>query len=307
MWVCVCARARETCAILRRLAALAAGHDFVLRVSPACSQCATCVAICIGTLTPACKSSDQCPVGMYCSTGFSNRCQFCGSHSPVLIQYGEGTTAFDEGETYNAAYDKRFAGYNRSFVADLCHNPVYVGTCHSQCKDPTVIVSPYKGGKWDTLTCGEQCADFDEDYGAGGKHGFNFPPNSGRIGYDANGGWQARRSHGPCDDIVSMHPPWTFHIWTASHKMMRCRSTNFPSAQQKSGAIPVFTLPREVSTRKTSTQRQHRASRPWVHLTGLRWFAHEQWNRTTRRSAACSRGLVSARPGAPPRRGSCIT
>ena len=84
------------------------------------AQCATVVAVLVGTFTPACLTNDQCFAGNYCSVGFTNRCQYCGSHAPVIIHYGE------DGKTYNNVYDRNFAGFNRTYVEELCNDPVFV-------------------------------------------------------------------------------------------------------------------------------------------------------------------------------------
>ena len=49
---------------------------FAVSVLMVAAQVATVAAVIIGTATPACLTNDQCNPGMYCSVGWSNRCQF---------------------------------------------------------------------------------------------------------------------------------------------------------------------------------------------------------------------------------------
>jgi hypothetical protein len=49
------------------------------------------MAVAVGTILPSCRGSDQCEPGLYCQIGFSNRCQFCGSNSPLFMQTDAAT------------------------------------------------------------------------------------------------------------------------------------------------------------------------------------------------------------------------
>eukprot|EP01043_Picozoa_sp_COSAG02_P003179 COSAG02_NODE_76_length_41115_cov_60.967817_6_plen_178_part_00 len=150
-----------------------------------CLDSATVVAVAVGTLTPACKTSDQCARGYYCALGVSDRCQYCGSHAPVIIQYDQ------DGQTYNNVFDYRYAGWNKTYVAEICTDPMYVPTCDNVCKDrsATYIIDAIPPSRAGTLpynnewapqygwrTCGERCDDLDAQFGVGGTEGFNFPP-----------------------------------------------------------------------------------------------------------------------------------
>ena len=156
------------------------------------TQLATVIAVAVGTLTPACRTSDQCDNGYYCAVGLSDRCQYCGSHSMAIMQYGE------DGKTYNNVFDYRYAGYNRTFVREICTNPLYVPTCDNICKDRDMPVDPippiYATGmppdfeqQHSDDTCGRACDRMDEQYGPGGEYGMNFPKGGLRRGYDAGG------------------------------------------------------------------------------------------------------------------------
>lgn len=162
------------------------------------AQLATVVAVAVGTLTPACRTSDQCSDGYYCAAT-TDRCQYCGSHSPIIMQYS------DDGKTYNNVFDYRYSGYNESFVREVCANPLYVPTCHNVCKDPSMrfnFIPPIYGNtpedQWDPKfleqykahSCGQECEWMDEKFGSGGNRELNFPKGGVRIAYDARGLWQ---------------------------------------------------------------------------------------------------------------------
>jgi len=68
-------------------------------------QCATAMAVCVSTILPSCKTSDQCASGTYCQIGFSDRCQFCGSNVPLIMNFDE-----DGVGTYNNIFDPNFRG-----------------------------------------------------------------------------------------------------------------------------------------------------------------------------------------------------
>jgi hypothetical protein len=74
-------------------------------------QCCTALAVTQSTVLPSCKTSDQCPAGLYCQIGFNDRCQFCGSNVPLVMQHD------DDGGTYNAVFHERFVGYNATYGA----------------------------------------------------------------------------------------------------------------------------------------------------------------------------------------------
>lgn len=164
------------------------------------AQLATVIAVAVGTLTPACQTSDQCSAGYYCAVGLSDRCQYCGSHSPVVMQYAD-----DGKTTYNNVFDYRYNGFNKTFVREVCTNPLYVPTCDNVCKDRSMHVRPIPPiyanapqNEWDPEflenyntwgTCGYACDKMDEQYGTGGTEGMNFPKGGLRRAYDANGGW----------------------------------------------------------------------------------------------------------------------
>ena len=158
------------------------------------AQLATVIAVAVGTLTPACRTSDQCPMGYYCAVGLSDRCQYCGSHHPVIMQYGP------DGETYNNVFDYRYAGFNRTYVREVCTDPLYVPSCDNICKDRDMIVDPVPPMYATTMdpafaedisdnTCGRICDEMDEMYGPGGEYGMNFPKGGLRRAYDAGGNW----------------------------------------------------------------------------------------------------------------------
>ena len=149
------------------------------------AQCATVVAVIMGTATPACSTNDQCSPGTYCSVGWSNRCQYCGSHAPVIIQYGE------DGETYNQPYDRRFVGYNKTYIEELCHDPVWIPTCANICymSNPDHKVYDRYGPE---SACRNECDRKDREFSAEGswnEDGWNIPLGGSRLGYSASGGW----------------------------------------------------------------------------------------------------------------------
>lgn len=183
------------------------------------AQCATIAAVIIGTVTPACITNDQCGSGMYCSIG-ENRCQFwcatfllrivmsstssaakhtldshergcsgrSGSNSPAVIQYGP------DGETYNQPFDRRFVGHNKTYIMELCHDPVWVPTCAHMCymSDPGLIVFDGSGLGGNRITCRETCDAMDMRLTAEGvwnDDGRNMPPGAGRMGYNSVGKW----------------------------------------------------------------------------------------------------------------------
>lgn len=141
------------------------------------AQCATVVAVIVGTWTPACLTNDQCGSGMFCSVGVSDRCQYCGSHAPGIVQYGEN------GETYNAVFDGRFAGFNSSFVAELCADPIYVPTVHNLCKDENHPVW-FRG---QNVPCGEAWRNVAKFVGA---DKLKIPSGGLRLSYTNVGDWE---------------------------------------------------------------------------------------------------------------------
>ena len=107
-----------------------------------------------------------------------------------------------DGETYNAPFDRRFVGYNKTYIQELCHNPVWVPTCANACYmssggdriayDRTY--DPEGGGTAREVMCREHCDWADRKYSAEGSEndeGWNFPPGGTRHGYGADGGWSA--------------------------------------------------------------------------------------------------------------------
>lgn len=90
------------------------------------------------------------------------------------------------GETYNAAFQPGFAGYNETFVAELCADPVYFSSCAHVCPNPSMIVG---WSEWvGAYTCGEIC---DGLYVEKGQKEEGMPDSRlMRIGYDAEGRWQ---------------------------------------------------------------------------------------------------------------------
>jgi hypothetical protein len=150
-------------------------------------QCAACLAVVIGVALPSCRSSDQCPDGQYCQVGFSNRCGFCGSNAPLIMQVNDVT-----GQTFNAIFDPNFAGYNTTLVKQVCDNDGL--TCGDLC--PLEKAEDLKGtgenyfrvsGDLNGRTCGQSC-DFNYEHRIARGADLNSR-DSVVIGFNSGGDW----------------------------------------------------------------------------------------------------------------------
>jgi hypothetical protein len=88
-------------------------------------QCMVVLGVLIGTVQPACGSSDQClQAGTYCEVGAGDRCYYCGDQHNLLPPQTDPVT----GGALNDPYALDFAGFNLTAVAELCANPsLYTG------------------------------------------------------------------------------------------------------------------------------------------------------------------------------------
>jgi hypothetical protein len=81
-------------------------------------QTVTAIGVCLSTVLPSCSSSAQCresSAGTYCTVPDRNRCDFCGRHVPLEIQFDPAT-----GGTLNWAEHREFVGMNLTLVAEVC-------------------------------------------------------------------------------------------------------------------------------------------------------------------------------------------
>jgi hypothetical protein len=141
-------------------------------------QCMTAMAVFISTILPSCRTSDQCPAGLYCQIGFSYRCQFCGSNAPLIMQFD-----VDGIGTYNQVFDENFRGYNHSTVAAVCADP-WVNSCPNVCPEGTAKdVGDRMGRNCDTL-----CNDFAAE-GSMDMLGVAPPRDELRLGFNNMGNW----------------------------------------------------------------------------------------------------------------------
>jgi hypothetical protein len=82
-------------------------------------QCLVVMGVDVGTILPACGTSDQChQAGTYCSVGSLDRCAFCGNDHALPLQTDPAT-----GGALNDALAPDFAGYNLTAVTQLCADP----------------------------------------------------------------------------------------------------------------------------------------------------------------------------------------
>jgi hypothetical protein len=82
-------------------------------------QCMVAVGVALGTVFPACGSSDQChQAGTYCMIGKYDRCSSCGDDHPLPPQIDPAT-----GGALNNPDAPDFAGFNLTAVAQLCADP----------------------------------------------------------------------------------------------------------------------------------------------------------------------------------------
>ena len=104
------------------------------------------------------------------------------------MQYGP------DGETYNKPLDRRFVGFNKTYVKELCHDPIWISTCANTCymADPSRPVTGMFGKQTE---CRDVCDKTEAELTADGprnENGHNFPPGAARKGYDASGAWYVR-------------------------------------------------------------------------------------------------------------------
>ena len=109
------ALAPEDADALQRVCGLLAGAAMVAR------QSLVAVGVLVGTISPACGSSDQCPqAGTYCAVGARDRCRFCGEDSPLPPQTDPTT-----GVVLNQSPEAPdFAGFNLTAVTVESYSPV---------------------------------------------------------------------------------------------------------------------------------------------------------------------------------------
>ena len=102
----------------------------------------------------------------------------------MIIQYGP------DGESYNLPLDRRFAGFNKTYVKELCHDPIWISTCANVCymADPTRPVTSIFGKE---AQCRDIC-DMGEYFRGRDYPGETWIPGTKRQGYSANGEWYAR-------------------------------------------------------------------------------------------------------------------
>jgi hypothetical protein len=157
-------------------------------------QCITSLAVCYSAILQSCKTSDQCPNGLYCQVGFSERCQFCGSNAPLYMQVDEA------GDVWNSIYHPRFVGFNKTYIAEVCADP-WITACPVVCPEGSTTVVDPNGN-----VCDEMCNRF----AAGGeseKYSGGPPRELLRMGFSNNGRWNLAYSSARirewCDYCVS--------------------------------------------------------------------------------------------------------
>lgn len=80
------------------------------------AQCMAVVGLFVGTFIPSCMSNDQCEQkGTFCWLGRTDRCDKCGSATPLVVETG-----------VNDPDAADFVGFNTTAVAEICRNPVDV-------------------------------------------------------------------------------------------------------------------------------------------------------------------------------------
>ena len=89
------------------------------------------------------------------------------------MQTDEGT-----GDTYNAARHPRFVGCNRSYVKDVCADPINVPTCGRICPTGNEVVD--QSG----VLCGERCDNIFE------KLNGEIPRDALRLGFSSGNMWE---------------------------------------------------------------------------------------------------------------------
>ena len=114
-------------------------------------QTFTALALAVSIVFPPCASSVMCGRGRFCALNLNNRCQYCGSNAPLVMQ-----TDAAGGDTYNLIWDDRFVGFNASYVAEFCRDPT-IGSCRRVCADPNADV-----GDVDGRPCGHWCWDSED-------------------------------------------------------------------------------------------------------------------------------------------------
>jgi hypothetical protein len=157
-------------------------------------QCLTAIAVCYSTILQSCKTSDQCPDGLYCQIGFSERCQFCGSNAPLYMQVDA------DGGVLNSIFHPRFKGFNRSYVAEVCADP-WITSCPIVCPQGSTRIMDPKGN-----VCDQMCDNFAAG-GEGEKWSGGPPREMLRMGFSNNGNWNlaysSTRIREWCDYCVS--------------------------------------------------------------------------------------------------------
>ena len=103
----------------RNTLVLRCAGSLVLSALMVLMQCMVVMGVLVGTLLPACASSDQCEQkGTYCTVDFRNRCEFCGERVPLPEQTDPAS-----GGTLNNAMQRNYAGFNLTLVAEACAAP----------------------------------------------------------------------------------------------------------------------------------------------------------------------------------------
>ena len=108
---------------------------YAASLSMALTQCITACGVWKGTFYPSCSSNDHCMAGTWCYTMHGQRCGYCGDELPLPRQdvgtcvlepnqYGGVQTVEDDRcMSYNFPRDPNFAGFNKTYVAELCTAP----------------------------------------------------------------------------------------------------------------------------------------------------------------------------------------